>query len=86
MTEYNKKEFLLPYSIHSCALYHAKVFEDGTYLFRIHDCVGGVRLRGDLNKPHERQEAIDKTATLIRGLEEFREFVIKMAIENDKER
>jgi hypothetical protein len=51
MKTYNDKAFLLPDSINSCASYHAKVFEDGKYIFRIHDCLTGIRLTGDLNTP-----------------------------------
>jgi hypothetical protein len=47
---YNKKGFLLPDSIHSMAAYHAKLFPDGKYIFRIHDCLGGVRLTGELKE------------------------------------
>jgi hypothetical protein len=73
---YNKKEFLLPDSINSCARYHAKVFDDGKYIFRVHDCITGIRLTGDLNTPDNVSEAYNKVTTLIKGLEEFRDFVL----------
>jgi hypothetical protein len=73
---YNKKEFLLPDSINSCASFHAKVFEDGKYIFRIHDCITGIRLTGDLNTPDNVSEAYNKVTKLIEGLEGFRDFVL----------
>lgn len=72
---YNKKAFLLPDSINSCALFHAKVFPDGKYIFRIHDCITGIRLSGDLNTPENIQEAKIKTRALIEGLKEFENFL-----------
>jgi hypothetical protein len=74
---YNKKEFLLPASINSCASYHAKVFEDGKYIFRIHDCVTGIRLTGDMNNHDNISEAYNKVSKLIEGLEEFRSFIFE---------
>ena len=72
MKEYNDKAFLLPGSINSCALYHAKILENGEYMFRIHDCITGIRLRGELNTDKGLEDAIEKTITLIEGLEKFR--------------
>jgi hypothetical protein len=79
---YNKKAFLLPDSINSCASYHAKVFEDGKYIFRIHDCLSGVRLTGDLNTPGNVTEAYNKTGALMEGLQEFRDFIFENFIKN----
>lgn len=70
--EYNKKAFLVPGSILSMAAYHAKIFKDGTYMFRIHDCNTGIRLRGDLNKREELMEAIDKMKVLEEALRDLR--------------
>jgi len=79
MTEtYNEKAFLLPDSINSCALYHAKVFADGRYLFRIHDCVTGIRLKGELNTEDGRQDALEKVTELMLGLERFRNFILEI--------
>ena len=74
---YNKKEFLLPESINSCASYHAKVFENGEYMFRIHDCITGIRLRGDLNTPIGIEEAKGKVKALISGLKDFENYLHK---------
>lgn len=74
--DYSDKAFLLPSSINSCALFHAKVFgETGDYMFRIHDCVTGIRLRGNLNDEQGVREALDKVDVLISGLMKFAEFV-----------
>ena len=59
---YNKKAFLLPESINSAAMYHAKLFPSGEYIFRIHDCITGIRLRGELK---EEQDFIDAEQKLI---------------------
>ena len=75
MRTYNKKAFLLPDSINSCACYHAKAFEDGKYIFRIHDCHTGIRLTGDFNSEVNIREAYVKVIELILGLEGFREFI-----------
>lgn len=72
---YNKKAFLLPDSINSCASFHAKIFEDGKYIFRIHDCLTGIRLIGDLNSDESVKEAFDKVGALITGLTEFQQFL-----------
>ena len=69
---YNKKGFLANESILSMAAYHAKLFPDGTYIFRIHDCNGGIRLRGDLNNENEVKEALQKLKVLEDALREFR--------------
>jgi hypothetical protein len=73
--EYNRKGFLLPDSIRSCASFHAKIMPTGEYLFRIHDCIGGVRLRGDLNKEDEVEEACEKLITLSVELLNFAKFI-----------
>jgi len=70
--EYNKKAFLLPTSINSLACYHAKIDKEGIYKFSLHDCNGGIRLRGDLNKHVDLVEAIDKFKALEDALREFR--------------
>ncbi|MDX9703904.1 MAG: hypothetical protein RBU23_12810 [Candidatus Auribacterota bacterium] len=62
---YNKKGFLLPDSIRSMAAYHAKLFENGEYMFRIHDCITGIRLRGVLETEEDYDEAIGKIETLM---------------------
>ena len=74
---YNKKAFLLPDSINSCASFHAKVFEDGRYIFRIHDCLNGIRLVGDLNTNEEAKEAYNKANALIDGLRGFKDFIFQ---------
>lgn len=68
---YNEKGFLLPESIRSCASYHAKIMDSGEYLFRIHDCIGGIRLRGDLNSSVEVDEAVEKLETLAAAAQRF---------------
>ncbi|MCL2652088.1 MAG: hypothetical protein FWD60_13835 [Candidatus Azobacteroides sp.] len=75
MKIYNKKAFLLPDSINSCSMYHAKIFEDGKYIFRIHDCLTGIRFRGDLNTEENITEAYRKITCLIQGLWDFKEFI-----------
>lgn len=75
MKTYNKKAFLLTDSINSCSMYHAKIFEDGKYIFRIHDCITGIRFRGDLNTKEGVYEAYNKTEALIEGLSEFKDFI-----------
>jgi hypothetical protein len=74
---YNKKAFLLPDSINSCAAFHAKAFPDGKYIFRIHDCLTGIRLIGDFHTKEGITEACNKTSALIEGLQEFREFIFQ---------
>lgn len=72
---YNKKAFLLPESINSCALFHAKIKEDGTYMLRIHDCLTGIRLVGNVISPTDVEEAKAKLLALENGVREFREFI-----------
>lgn len=73
--DYNKKGFLLPDSLRSCASYHAKIMPNGEYYFRIHDCIGGIRLRGDLNNPEEIEEAVIKLRTLADAALKFADFI-----------
>jgi hypothetical protein len=73
---YNRKAFLVPDSIHSMAAYHAKIFPDGKYIFRIHDCNTGIRLRGDLNDGDQIHEAIEKLRTLENALFAFKKHII----------
>lgn len=68
---YNKKGFLLPDSIHSMAAYHAKLFPEGKYVFRIHDCLGGVRLTGDLKDESDYDDAAGKLLALAKACNEF---------------
>ena len=79
---YNKKSFLLPKSINSCSMYHAKIFEDETYIFRIHDCITGIRLKGDLKNQKETVETYNKIQSLIDGLTDFRKFIFENYIKN----
>lgn len=74
---YNKKAFLLPDSIHSMSCFHAKIFDDATYVFRIHDCKTSIRLHGDLKSKQEAWDAVNKLHTLEDGLREYREFILK---------
>jgi hypothetical protein len=73
--EYNKKDFLLPNSIRSMAAYHAKIMPDGKYLFRIHDCITGIRLNGDLNDQQDVKEAVDKLNRLSLACNSFAKFI-----------
>jgi hypothetical protein len=75
ITIYNKKAFLLPDSIRSAAMYHAKVMDNGEYMFRIHDCNTGIRLRGDLTDPEQVTEAIEKLENLGWAAIEFANFI-----------
>ena len=79
---YNKKEFLLPDSINSCASFHAKIYEDGRYVVRIHDCITGIRLKGDLNTEQGVKDAIEKLQTLARGLEKCAYFIQENYLNN----
>ncbi len=72
---YNKKEFLLPGSIRSAAIYHAKIMLDGEYMFRIHDCNTGIRLRGDITDSEQVDEAIAKLRALAGAANEFADFI-----------
>ncbi|KAA6303176.1 MAG: hypothetical protein EZS26_000779 [Candidatus Ordinivivax streblomastigis] len=80
---YNKKAFLLPNSINSMAGYHGKVYETGEYRFRIHDCITGVCLRGNLNTPEDVTEAYNKAEALIEGLQGFKDFVFENFIKKE---
>ena len=68
---YNKKAFLLPDSINSAAMYHAKLFPDGKYVFRIHDCLGGIRLTGELKEEQDYIDAGSKLMALADACLEF---------------
>jgi hypothetical protein len=68
---YNRKAFLLPDSIHSMAAFQAKLFPDGKYIFRIHDCLSGIRLTGELKEEQDFIDAFDKAAALSLALFEF---------------
>ena len=75
--EYNKKAFLLPDSINSCAVFHAKIMPDGNYRFRISDCLGAIRLHGDLNDETQIFEAVEKLNVLANAASEFAKFIEK---------
>jgi hypothetical protein len=68
---YNKKAFLLPDSINSAAMYHAKIFPDGRYIFRMHDCITGIRLTGELKEEQDFTDAVKKTQQLAKALLDF---------------
>ena len=68
---YNKKAFLLPDSINSMAAYHAKLFPDGRYMFRIHDCNTGIRLIGELKKEQDLIDAANKLNELAAAAARF---------------
>ncbi len=68
---YNKKAFLLPDSINSMAAYHAKLFADGRYMFRIHDCNTGIRLIGELKEEQDFIDAFEKLTALTTACFEF---------------
>jgi hypothetical protein len=72
---YNKKGFLLPDSILSAAMFHAKILPTGEYMFRIHDCNDGIRLRGDITDPEQVVEAIEKLRVLAAAALEFASFI-----------
>ena len=72
---YNRKGFLVPDSIRSTACYHAKILPTGEYMFRIHDCITGIRLRGDITDPQEVPEAIEKLRHLAAAASEFADFI-----------
>ena len=69
--EYNEKDFLLKDSIDSAAMYHAKLFKRGEYIFRIHDCITGIRLRGELRTEQDFDDAIRKFDNLSDALIRF---------------
>jgi hypothetical protein len=73
--QYNEKAFLLPDSNRSMAAYHAKIMPDGKYMFRIHDCVTGIRLQGDLNDIRDVQEAVEKLNRLALAARDFANFI-----------
>lgn len=75
--QYNEKGFLLPESIKSMAAWHAKIMPDGKYMFRIHDCVTGIRLQGDLNNPEDVLEAMNKLNALASAAQCFSNFIHK---------
>ena len=75
---YNKKAFLLPDSIHSAAMYHAKLFPDGKYIFRIHDCLGGIRLIGELKEESDYTDAINKLQALADAAQEFAFYILRL--------
>lgn len=72
---YNEQGFLVPYSMKSSAIYHAKIKPDGTYRFRIHDCITGIRLVGDLKDPEDVKEALKKLRCLASAAEKFAGFI-----------
>ena len=81
--EYNKKGFLLPDSIRSCASFHAKIYPDtGEYIFRVHDCNTGIRLRGNLNNPEEVKEAHEKLIALSGAASDFAMFIKNHYLQN----
>ncbi len=72
---YNKKAFLLPDSIRSMAAFHAKIMPDGLYMFRVHDCLTGIRLIGNVTNPEEATEAVAKLRSLAQAAVEFADFI-----------
>jgi len=68
---YNNKGFLCPDSIHSMAAFHAKIYENGEYRFRIHDCITSIRLIGKLETEQDFREAFQKTSNLALALTQF---------------
>lgn len=73
---YNEKKFLVEDSILSASMYQAKMYEDGEYKFRIHDCIGGIRLRGNILKEEKGlEEAKAKFKTLREGIERFEAYL-----------
>ncbi|HBL74271.1 MAG: hypothetical protein A2W90_18125 [Bacteroidetes bacterium GWF2_42_66] len=78
---YNKKDYLLPDSIHSMAGYHAKLFPNGEYVFRIHDCITGIRLRGELKEEKDFDDAFEKLVKLSQACFEFAMHIEKMKTE-----
>lgn len=75
MKTYNKKGFLAPESIRSCADYHAKILPDLRAIFRVHDCNTGIRVWNDLNNPEEVQEMINKLRVLGTAALSFANFI-----------
>lgn len=78
---YNRKGFLLPDSIHSMAAYHAKIYEDGNYRFRIHDCITSIRLIGKLETEQDYNEAINKCVSLADALTKFANHVFTLKVQ-----
>lgn len=78
---YNKKAFLLPDSIDSMAGYHAKLFPDGRYVFRIHDCITGIRLIGELRKEQDYNDAFEKLINLANACFDFANYIEKIKTE-----
>lgn len=78
---YNKKAFLLPDSINSAAMYHAKLFPDGKYIFRIHDCNTGIRLIGELKEESDYTDAINKLQVLADAAQEFAFHIFRLSHE-----
>jgi len=72
---YNKKGFLAPDSIRSCADYHAKILPDQRAIFRFHDCNAGVRIWNDLTNPEEVEEMIGKLRELGTAALTFANFI-----------
>lgn len=72
---YNKKSFLLPDSINSAAMYHAKLFPSGEYMFRIHDCITGIRLRGELKEQQDFVDAEEKLRALADACNQFADHI-----------
>jgi hypothetical protein len=77
-TPYNRKGFLLPDSIHSMACFHAKIYENGDYRFRIHDCITSIRLIGKLETEQDFNEAIEKCINLADALTKFANHVFAL--------
>jgi len=82
---YNKKAFLLPDSINSAAMYHAKLFPDGKYVFRIHDCLGGIRLTGELKEESDYDDAVNKLQALSDAAQEFAFYIFHLSAEMHQE-
>jgi hypothetical protein len=82
--EYNKKAFLLPDGVHSMAAYHAKLYSDGSYQFRIHDCYTGICLRGKLETEQDFDDAFTKLKNLAEAVVAFAFYVEKMKRKNFK--
>ena len=77
VTTYNEKGFLLPDSPRSMAACHAKIKPEGTALFSIHDCNGGIRLWNDLTDPEQVHEMCEKLRTLAAAALKFAHFIDK---------
>ena len=75
---YNKKGFLVPDSIYSMASFHAKIYPDGQYRFRIHDCNNSIRLIGKLDSIESIDEAIEKLDTLQSAVMDFKSHLLQV--------